>query len=114
MSDGIEKNSVAEKLEKMRREKLSQSPKTITEEFVSGEVLMPKPSSFADIAAKLKERKAEESVGANDDYVKDTIYIRRDIFDAFNALCIKHGDKKKYANEAMSDFIMKKYKELHE
>ena len=108
MSENIEKSSVAERLEKMRKD--NEGKKGITEEFTQDAVVV-KPLSFADIAAKLKARKEEEMAGANDDYTKDTIYIRKDIYEAFNALCIKHGDKKKFANEAISDFIMKKYQE---
>lgn len=43
---------------------------------------------------------------------KFTIYLDKPIAKAFRALCIRHGDQQKYANEAFSDLIEKKSKEL--
>ena len=63
------------------------------------------------IAEALQEQR-EEQPGLNDGYRKDTLYIQEDIYNAFNALCVNRGDKKKFVNEALEDFVLKKYKEL--
>lgn len=67
---------------------------------------------MAAIAEQLQKQRTEEPVSANDGYTKDTLYIENDLFRAFNALCVKRGDKKKFANEAIRDFVLKKYREL--
>lgn len=67
---------------------------------------------FAELAKKLEERKAKEAKGENENHVKLTIYIRKDIADGFNALITKRGQQKAFANEAFADFIIKKSKEL--
>ena len=41
-----------------------------------------------------------------------TIYVRKDIADAFNALITKRGQQKEFTNQALADFIQKKTKEL--
>lgn len=66
------------------------------------------------IAQELKERKEKEPDSINDPdlYIKDTIYIEKDVYEAFNALCLKRGDKKQFTNEALRDYVKKKYKEL--
>lgn len=66
------------------------------------------------IAQELKERKQKEPDSINDPdlYIKDTIYIEKDVYEAFNALCLKRGDKKQFTNEALRDYVKKKYKEL--
>lgn len=67
---------------------------------------------MAAIAEALQQQRTEEPVGANDGYTKDTLYIENDLFRAFNALCVKRGDKKRFANEAIRDFVLKKFREL--
>lgn len=67
---------------------------------------------FSEIAKKLEERKAQEAKGENEDHVKLTIYIRRDIADSFNALITKRGQQKEFANQAFADFVAKKAREL--
>lgn len=66
---------------------------------------------YTRIAEELAERQkaVTERKGLNDGYTKDTIYIRDDLYKAFNALCVERGDKKQFANEAIEDFIKKKY-----
>lgn len=68
--------------------------------------------SLDDIARELQERREAEATGENEGYVKDTIYIRKDIYDAFNALCLKRGDKKKHANAAFERYVLEEYKKL--
>lgn len=67
---------------------------------------------FSEIAKKLAERKAKEAKGENDDHVKLTIYIKKDVAEAFNALITKRGQQKEFANQAFADFVQKKTKEL--
>lgn len=70
------------------------------------------PRSLEDIAKELQERREAEAVGENEGYVKDTIYIRKDIYEAFNALCLKRGDKKKHANAAFERYVLAEYKKI--
>lgn len=67
---------------------------------------------MAAIAEHLQQQRTGEPISANDGYTKDTLYIENDLFRAFNALCVKRGDKKKFANEAIRDFVLKKYREM--
>lgn len=67
---------------------------------------------FSEIAKKLQERKEQEAKGENEDHVKLTIYVRKDIYDSFNALITKRGQQKQFVNQALSDFIQKKAREL--
>lgn len=67
---------------------------------------------FSELAQKLQERQEREAKGENEDHVKMTMYIRKDIFDAFNALITKRGQQKEFTNQALSDFIQKKAREL--
>ena len=67
---------------------------------------------FEAIAEELKERHIKEARSENFEHIKDTIYVQKDIYEAFNALCTKRGDKKKYTNQALAEFVAKKYKEL--
>lgn len=69
---------------------------------------------FAKIAEELQRRHAEKAKSLNDpeEYVKDTIYIEKDIYTAFNSLCLKRGDKKKLINEALAQYVAKRYREI--
>lgn len=67
---------------------------------------------FSELAQKLQERQEQEAKGENFNHVKMTMYIRQDIYDAFNALITKRGQQKEFTNQALSDFIQKKAKEL--
>lgn len=107
------KETAAERLERMQREKQAAKEQNDTANLVSqlthesdGE------PDFTAIAEKLKERKAKEAKGENQGYTKMTIYIRDDIFDSFNALITKRGQQKEFANQAFSDFVSKKIREL--
>ena len=69
------------------------------------------------IAEEFKKRKEEydprpKDGSFKDNYVKDTIYIEKDIYEAFNALCLEYGDKKRFANQALRDFVIKKHEEI--
>lgn len=69
---------------------------------------------FARIAEELQQRHEQEKRSLNDSYVKDTIYIEENIYKAFNALCTERGMKKQLVNEALADFVQKKYRELQQ
>lgn len=71
-------------------------------------------TDFEQIAKELQQRHEEEKRSLNDNHIKDTIYIREDIYKAFNALCTERGLKKQYVNEAFEDFVKKKYRELQQ
>ena len=68
--------------------------------------------NFEELARALEERKEQEATGANEGFVKMTIYVREDIARSFNALCTERGDQKRYTNQALADFIQKKVREL--
>lgn len=70
----------------------------------------PEPD-FKKIAEEIKKA-SDVKKSVNEGYVKDTLYIREDIYNAFMALCPNHGDKKQHINVALSDYVKKKYKEL--
>lgn len=70
---------------------------------------------FEVLARKLKERqRAEKEPGLNDPdkYVKYTIYVEKPVAEAFQALCLKRGDQRRHANQALKEFVEKKAKEL--
>lgn len=105
--------SAAERLERLKKEK--EAAKVLNRETPLVEQLTHESDGepdFSEIAKKLEERKSQEAKGENDNHVKLTIYIRKDIADAFNALITKRGQQKEYANQAFKDFIEKKVKEL--
>lgn len=106
--------SVQERLERMKREKEAAKKAAPTEELVSqlthesnGE------PDFAELADKLKARQDEKKVYPRKGYVKYTIYIEEPIADAFNALCLERGDQRRFASEAIADFVQKKARELN-
>ena len=97
-----------EKLERLKGKKDGNKTE-VMDEFTGRK---DEASQMSQIAEALKKQKEKEKNSLNDDYVKDTIYIQRDIYEAFNALCIKQGDKKRLANEAFRDFVLKKYNQM--
>ena len=110
------KNETAvERMERMKREKAASRMATSgsTNELVSQ--LTHEGTGdpdFTEIARKLEERKSREAKGENFNHVKMTMYIRKDIYDAFNALITKRGQQKEFTNQALSDFVQKKMREL--
>lgn len=64
---------------------------------------------FMKLAAVLEEEK-EEKKSANEGYIKDTIYIREDLYKAMQALCVQQGDKKMLVNAAYEEFLTREYK----
>lgn len=114
------KETAAQRLERMRKEKENATSnqqnidhkKEILSQITGKESTM----NFDKIATELeirKEQEKEKQAGLNDGFVKDTIYIQEEIYKAFNALCLTRGDKKKFTNEALIDFVYKKYAEIN-
>lgn len=68
----------------------------------------PQEVDFAAIAAEL-EQQEEEQHGENFGYVKTTLYLEEDVFKAFQRLTTGRGEKKKAANAAISDWVLKEY-----
>lgn len=103
-----------ERMERMKREREKAKERTGTGENLVGQLTHEDDGEpdFAELARKLEERKAKEAKGENEDHVKLTIYIRKDIAEGFNALITKRGQQKEFANQAFADFILKKSKEL--
>ena len=111
MSNDLIKQRLAE-IEKQK--KAEKSRPDVVASIVDGETA---DNKLKAIAEELKKRKDEydpraKDGGFKDNYVKDTIYIEKDIYEAFNALCLEYGDKKRYANQAFKDFVMKKHEEI--
>ena len=67
---------------------------------------------FAEIAEKLKAKNNGEKTSVMAGAVKYTIYIDQNVATAFDALCVKRGDQRRFANEALADFVKKKAREL--
>lgn len=112
-----EKETAAERIARMKREKEEAQAKAQTQTVKSDLVNQLTHETdgapdFSDLAKKLEERKAQEARGENEGHVKMTIYIREDIAKSFNALITKRGQQKEYANQAFADFIQKKSREL--
>lgn len=106
------KLSAAEQIAAMKREKEAASkvnPTELVGQLTHEDSVEP---DFTEIAKKLEERQATEKKGENEGYTKMTIYIRDDILAGFNALITKRGQQKEFANQAISDFVLKKIKEL--
>lgn len=99
-----------ERLKAVQKEKeAAESGKPgVVNTIVTGEEEKPDFMKMAEVL----ETKKEERVSENEFYQKDTIYIRKDLFNAMNALCEKQGDKKKFVNQAYEEFLAKKYKEM--
>lgn len=112
----MSKETAAERLARMKREKEAADAASQDEKGTGlvGQLTHENDGSpdFTDLAAKLEERKAQEAKGENEGHVKMTIYVREDIARSFNALITKRGQQKQYVNQALSDFIQKKSREL--
>lgn len=106
------KETTQERMERMKREREAAKKagdNQIVEQLTNESTGEP---DFTEITKKLKERKKKETKGENEGYTKMTIYIRDDIAESFNALITKRGQQKEFANQALSDFVAKKIREL--
>jgi len=108
----VSKNDqISKRLEEMKKSKAANT--STPEKMIDGIVKQEeKKTDFEKIAQELQERHEKEAVGANEDYVKDTLYIQKDIYKAFNALCIKRGDKKHHVNKALAEYVEREYKRI--
>ena len=110
------KETVQERLERMKREK--EAAQEASKEKPNADLVSTLhhekdgEPDFSEIAKKLEERKAQEAKGENEGHVKMTIYVREDIARSFNALITKRGQQKEFVNQALSDYIQKKTREL--
>lgn len=97
-----------QRLQKIQKEK-EETEKTrpdVVQSIVTGEDEKP---DFMKMAEVLEEEK-EERKSANEGYIKDTIYIREDLYKAMQALCVQQGDKKMLVNAAYEEFLTREYK----
>ena len=104
-------NDMKDRLNKIKQEQgtIKGNPAKVIGGIINQEQETP---DFAKIAEMLEARKQEEAKGENDNHIKDTIYVEETVYRSFNALCVRRGDKKKFVNEALADFVKKKIKEL--
>ena len=100
---------INKRLEAMRKQENVNMPSAVIDGIVHQE---EEKTDFSKIAQELQERHEKEAVGANENYVKDTLYIESDIYKAFNALCVKRGDKKIHVNRALAEYVEREYKKL--
>lgn len=110
------KETAAERIERMKREKeAAKEAAGDTGTNLVGQLTHESTGEpdFSELAKRLEERKAQEAKGENDDHVKMTIYVRKDIADAFNALITRRGQQKEFVNIALTDFIQKKVREMN-
>lgn len=107
------KETVQERLARMQREqeaaKAAREKSDLVSQLTHEDTGEP---DFSEIARKLRERQEQEAKGENDQHVKMTIYVRQDLADSFNALITKRGQQKQFVNQALSDFVQKKIREL--
>lgn len=111
-----QKESVAERLARMQREKEEAAAKAGANDAPGLVSQLTHESDgspdFSEIAEKLEQRKAHEPKSENDGHVKMTIYVREDLARSFAAICTKRGHQKEFINQAIADFIIKKSREL--
>lgn len=89
------------------KEKAGVKKPDVVQSIVTGKEEKP---DFMKMAEKLNAEK-EDKKSENDGYVKDTIYIREDLYNAVQALCVKQGDKKRIVNKMYEDYLTKIYRE---
>ena len=103
------KDLIAERLKAMNEsnQTLKQEKTTnVIQNIATGEEEKP---DFMKMAGALE---AQKTNSMNDDHVKDTIYIRHDLFNALQSLCKAPGDKKFHVNAAYEMYLTKVYKEM--
>lgn len=98
-------NQRLQEIQKDKKETDKNKP-GVMQTIATGEEEKPDFMKMAEELESKKELKSE-----NDGYIKDTIYIREDLYRAMQAICTRQGDKKKNVNQAYEDFLTKVYKE---
>lgn len=108
------KESAAERLAKLKAEKEAAKATAANDTNIVSQLTHESAGEpdMSAIAAKLKQRQEEERTPELAGKVKYSIYVDADVAEAFQALCIKRGDQRRFANEAMRDFVLKKTREL--
>lgn len=103
------KNLIADRLKKINEdnESLKNDKPNVVDNIVTGKEEKP---DFMKMAEVLEEKKRKEP-GKNENYTKDTIYIRDDLYRAMQSLCINQGDKKYHCNAAYELYLSKIYNE---
>lgn len=107
--------SAEERIARMKREREEAAKKAAEEQSNLVSQLTHEATGepdFAQLAEKLKSRKEAEAPTTTET-VKFTIYIDRDVAEAFQALCVKRGDQRRYATEAFAEFVKRKVRELN-
>lgn len=107
--------SAIERLERLKKEKAAEKEASKEETGLVSQLTHQSDGEpdFKELAEKLKERQEAEKETSSLAYtVKYTLYVQEDVAAAFNALCTKRGDQRKFANQALKDFVAKKVKEL--
>ena len=106
----MSKNKINDRLSELQKGKVETPDKSgLVPKLLHQQEEQPDLSAIAE---ELKKRHKEEAAGENEGYIKDTIYIREDLYHAFQALCLKRGDKKKHANAAYEQYILNEYKKI--
>ena len=102
------KDLIAERLKAMNEsnQTLKQEKPNVVQNIATGEEEKP---DFMKMAGALE---AQKPSSINDNHVKDTIYIRQDLFNAMQSLCKAPGDKKFHVNAAYEMYLTKVYKEM--
>lgn len=93
------------------KEVLKQEKPNVIQDITSAEKEI-KPD-FMKMAEVLESQKGERK-SELEDYTKDTIYIRNDLYAAMQALCNKQGAKKQHCNAAYELYLSKIYSEMKE
>ena len=102
-------DQINKRLEAMRKKENESQPTKVIDKIVNQEEVKP---DLKKIAQELQERHQKEAVSANSGFIKDTLYIEEDVYRAFNALCVKRGEKKTRVNEALREYVEKEYKKI--
>lgn len=106
-------NLLSERLRNVQKEKEEIAEKSrpdVVSTIVTGEE--DNKPDFMKMATALKKQ-SEEKKSSNDGFVKDTLYIREDLFNAMQALVLQSGDlKKNHVNAAYELYLTKMFKEM--
>lgn len=108
------KETTAERIARMKREKEAAKEAEKGKTDIVSQLTHESDGEpdFAALAEKLKKRHEEEKTSVMAGTVKYTIYVDEPIATAFNSLCLKRGDQRRYINQALKDFVLKKSREL--
>lgn len=107
------KDLLTNRLKEMNKNKeaMKKEKPNVVENIAKGTSETEEKPDFMKMAEVLEEKKQKEP-SKLENAVKDTIYIREDLYKAMQSLCHKQGDKRKLVNQAYEEFLTKKYKEL--